>query len=458
MAEKKKTNVAAEQLTAHQETEDKLTSADFLRTLEEFSEKAKKNQNTLAPDDIQSITSNFSLDDGQVESVEKYFEAEGIDILDTNDVEVHDDDLLPIDDDEMNDASQDELRLIETEESETQLVDDGTYTVTDDPVRMYLKEIGRVKLLSSEEEIALAIRIEDGFIAGRLLEGPFASDEDLTVTPEMLDDIEEIREIRDEKVERFDGLVREALEKLAYDGKEAKKELTEANLRLVVSIAKKYIGHGLTFLDLIQEGNIGLMKAVDKFDYRKGFKFSTYATWWIRQAITRAVADQARTIRIPVHMVEQINRYAKTVKSLTLEYGREPTDKELAQQMDVSVEKVNELRQYMAEPMSLDTPVGDEEDTQLGDFIGDDKAVNPADAASFSNLRVQIEEAMSSLTDREQQVLRLRFGLDDGKARTLEEVGTEFGVTRERIRQIESKALRKLRHPNRSRKLKDFME
>ena len=458
MAEKKKTNVAAEQLTAHQETEDKLTSADFLRTLEEFSKKAKKNQNTLAPDDIQSITSNFSLDDGQVESVEKYFEAEGIDILDTNDVEVHDDDLLPIDDDEMNDASQDELRLIETEESETQLVDDGTYTVTDDPVRMYLKEIGRVKLLSSEEEIALAIRIEDGFIAGRLLEGPFASDEDLTVTPEMLDDIEEIREIRDEKVERFDGLVREALEKLAYDGKEAKKELTEANLRLVVSIAKKYIGHGLTFLDLIQEGNIGLMKAVDKFDYRKGFKFSTYATWWIRQAITRAVADQARTIRIPVHMVEQINRYAKTVKSLTLEYGREPTDKELAQQMDVSVEKVNELRQYMAEPMSLDTPVGDEEDTQLGDFIGDDKAVNPADAASFSNLRVQIEEAMSSLTDREQQVLRLRFGLDDGKARTLEEVGTEFGVTRERIRQIESKALRKLRHPNRSRKLKDFME
>jgi len=458
MAEKKKTNVAAEQLMANQEAEDKMTSADFLKTLEEFSEKAKKNQNTLAPDDIQSITSSFSLDDGQVESVEKYFEAEGIDILDTNDAEVHDDELLPIDDDEMNDASQDELRMIETEESETQLVDDGAYTVTDDPVRMYLKEIGRVKLLSSEEEIALAIRIEDGFIASRLLEGPFASDESLTVTPEMLDDIDEIREIRDEKVERFNGLGKEALEKLAYDGKEAKKELTEANLRLVVSIAKKYIGHGLTFLDLIQEGNIGLMKAVDKFDYRKGFKFSTYATWWIRQAITRAVADQARTIRIPVHMVEQINRYAKTVKSLTLEFGREPTDKELATHMDVSVEKVNELRQYMAEPMSLDTPVGDEEDTQLGDFIGDDKAVNPADAASFSNLRVQIEEAMSSLTDREQQVLRLRFGLDDGKARTLEEVGTEFGVTRERIRQIESKALRKLRHPNRSRKLKDFME
>lgn len=273
----------------------------------------------------------------------------------------------------------------------------------DDPVRMYLKEIGRVPLLKPEEEIELAKAMEAG-------------------------------------------------------DEEAKRRLAEANLRLVVSIAKRYVGRGMLFLDLIQEGNLGLIKAVEKFDYRKGYKFSTYATWWIRQAITRAIADQARTIRIPVHMVETINKLIRVSRQLLQELGRDPTPEEIAKEMDISVERVREILKIAQEPVSLETPIGEEEDSHLGDFIEDEDAQAPADAASFMLLREQLEEVLDSLTPREKRVLRLRFGLDDGRARTLEEVGQEFGVTRERIRQIEAKALRKLRHPSRSKKLKDYLE
>jgi len=273
----------------------------------------------------------------------------------------------------------------------------------DDPVRMYLKEIGRVPLLAGEEEIELAKRMEKG-------------------------------------------------------DEEAKRRLAEANLRLVVSIAKRYVGRGMLFLDLIQEGNLGLIKAVEKFDYRKGFKFSTYATWWIRQAITRAIADQARTIRIPVHMVETINKLIRISRQLLQELGREPLPEEIAKEMDIPVERVRDIMKIAQEPVSLETPIGEEEDSHLGDFIEDEDAPAPAEAASFILLKEQLEEVLETLTPREKKVLRLRFGLDDGRARTLEEVGQEFGVTRERIRQIEAKALRKLRHPSRSKKLKDYLE
>ncbi|MFZ5649842.1 MAG: RNA polymerase sigma factor RpoD [Bacillota bacterium] len=273
----------------------------------------------------------------------------------------------------------------------------------DDPVRMYLKEIGRVPLLSPEEEVKLAKRMEQG-------------------------------------------------------DEEAKRKLAEANLRLVVSIAKRYVGRGMLFLDLIQEGNLGLIKAVEKFDYRKGYKFSTYATWWIRQAITRAIADQARTIRIPVHMVETINKLIRVSRQLLQEYGREPTPEEIAREMSITEEKVREIMKIAQEPVSLETPIGEEEDSHLGDFIEDHDARAPAEEASFTLLREQLDEVLKTLTDREQKVLRLRFGLDDGRARTLEEVGQKFGVTRERIRQIEAKTLRKLRHPSRSKKLKDYLD
>jgi len=291
----------------------------------------------------------------------------------------------------------------------------------DDPVRMYLREIGRVPLLSAEEEVRLAKRMERGRL--ELLK-PAANRDYL----------------------------------LIEDGEEAQRRLTEANLRLVVSVAKKYIGRGMSLLDLIQEGNIGLIRAVEKFDYTKGYKFSTYATWWIRQAITRAIADQARTIRIPVHMVETINRLIRISRRLLQDLGREPTSEEIAEQMEISPEKVREIIKVSQEPVSLETPIGEEDDSHLGDFIEDHTALAPADAASHQLLKEQVEDVLDSLTERERKVLQLRFGLDDGRSRTLEEVGKEFHVTRERIRQIEAKALRKLRHPSRSRKLKDYLD
>ena len=291
----------------------------------------------------------------------------------------------------------------------------------DDPVRMYLREIGRVPLLSAEEEVRLARRMERG------------RNEQLRLAA-----------LRDYRI--------------IEDGEEAQRRLTEANLRLVVSVAKKYIGRGMSLLDLIQEGNIGLIRAVEKFDYTKGYKFSTYATWWIRQAITRAIADQARTIRIPVHMVETINRLIRISRRLLQDLGREPTSEEIAEQMEISPEKVREIIKVSQEPVSLETPIGEEDDSHLGDFIEDHTALAPADAASHQLLKEQVEDVLDSLTERERKVLQLRFGLDDGRSRTLEEVGKEFHVTRERIRQIEAKALRKLRHPSRSRKLKDYLD
>ena len=291
----------------------------------------------------------------------------------------------------------------------------------DDPVRMYLREIGRVPLLSAEDEVTLAKRMERG------------------------------------KLERQKPLAQQNI-RIIIDGEEGQRRLTEANLRLVVSVAKKYIGRGMSLLDLIQEGNIGLIRAVEKFDYTKGYKFSTYATWWIRQAITRAIADQARTIRIPVHMVETINRLIRTSRRLLQEMGREPTAEEIAEEMQISADKVREIIKISQEPVSLETPIGEEDDSHLGDFIEDHTALAPAEAASHQILKEQVKDALNGLTQREQEVLRLRFGLDDGRSRTLEEVGKEFKVTRERIRQIEAKALRKLRHPSRSRRLKDYLD
>ena len=305
----------------------------------------------------------------------------------------------------------------------------------DDPVRMYLKEIGKVPLLSADEEINIAMRMEKGDEAKQMLESGVNADG---------------KPLTNEEKKQCQSAI--------DDGTQAKRLLAEANLRLVVSIAKRYVGRGMLFLDLIQEGNLGLIKAVEKFDYRKGYKFSTYATWWIRQAITRAIADQARTIRIPVHMVETINKLIRVSRQLLQEYGREPTPEEIAKAMGISEAKVREIIKIAQEPVSLETPIGEEEDSHLGDFIPDDDAPAPAEAASHALMREQLWDVLNTLTPREQKVLRLRFGLDDGNQRTLEEVGREFKVTRERIRQIEAKALRKLRHPSRSKKLKDYLE
>lgn len=312
--------------------------------------------------------------------------------------------------------------------------DTSVTMLTGDPVRMYLKEIGKVPLLTASEEIDLAMKIEAG-----------------------IDAIEQLEKAEDEGIE-LERRERRRLSRIEQVGLDAKQQLIEANLRLVVSIAKRYVGRGMLFLDLIQEGNLGLIRAVEKFDYTKGFKFSTYATWWIRQAITRAIADQARTIRIPVHMVETINKLVRIQRQLLQEFGREPTPEEIGKEMGLSAERVREIQKISQEPVSLETPIGEEEDSQLGDFIEDDAAVVPPDAASFSMLQEQLTKVLDGLAERERKVIALRFGLEDGHPRTLEEVGREFGVTRERIRQIESKTLAKLRHPSRSSKLKDYLE
>ncbi len=350
----------------------------FAIRLKELLALGKKKKGVLEYKEIMDFLSDIELDSEQIDKIYEYLESQGIDVMGI--VELEDD----------------------TDKDLDLSISDGSINI-DDHVRMYLKEIGKVSLLSADEETELARRMEEG----------------------------------DEY---------------------AKKRLAEANLRLVVSIAKRYVGRGMLFLDLIQEGNLGLIKAVEKFDYRKGYKFSTYATWWIRQAITRAIADQARTIRIPVHMVETINKLIRVSRQLLQEYGREPSDEELAKEMQMPVDKVREIRKIAQEPVSLETPIGEEEDSHLGDFIPDEDIPAPSDAAAYTMLKEQLINVLDTLTEREEKVLRLRFGLDDGRARTLEEVGKEFQVTRERIRQIEAKALRKLRHPSRSKKLKDYLE
>ncbi len=413
-----------EQKTKDQE---ELKLEQMQKKLPELLELAKKKKNVLESQEVSDFFKDLSLSTEQVDRVLDYLEANHVDVLRISD----DDDNILIDD-------EDNEMEVEVEKIDLS-VPDGVSL--EDPVRMYLKEIGKVPLLTAEEEIELAKAMEDGILATEKIE---------IFTARMAEASEEEKEELAAEIK--------ALRRVADEGAEAKKRLAEANLRLVVSIAKRYVGRGMLFLDLIQEGNLGLIKAVEKFDYRKGYKFSTYATWWIRQAITRAIADQARTIRIPVHMVETINKLIRISRQLLQELGREPSPEEIAEEMGMPVERVREILKISQEPVSLETPIGEEEDSHLGDFIQDDNVPVPADAAAFTLLKEQLVEVLSTLTDREQKVLRLRFGLDDGRARTLEEVGKEFNVTRERIRQIEAKALRKLRHPSRSRKLKDYLD
>ena len=388
--------------------------AQFVQTLQDIVDKARKNNDTIRMDEIMGAFEGMDLPVEQMEEIYEHIRNQNIiviqgkgpeDSLDGEpDPEETDDILIDADDDDLLETEDDEIENLDDVEEvrieETSEVLEGVST--EDPVRMYLKEIGNVPLLTSEQEVDLARRVEEG-------------------------------------------------------DPEAKKALTEANLRLVVSIAKKYVGRGMPFLDLIQEGNMGLMKAVDKFDYTKGYKFSTYATWWIRQAITRGIADTGRTIRVPVHMVETINKTLRMTRQLLQELGREPTPEEVADKLGVPASRVREVLKISRDPVSLDTPIGAEDDSHLGDFIEDDTALSPADSATFSMLKEELSNALESLTERERQVVKLRFGLEDGRARTLEEVGKEFNVTRERIRQIEAKALRKLRHPSRSKRLKDFL-
>ena len=367
----------------------------FIEKLNALKELAHTKKNVLEYQEINNFFGDMELDEEKMEKIIEYLENNGIDVFQISDDkdDVDDDIILGMEAD--GEGDEEDIENIDLS------VPDGVSI--EDPVRMYLKEIGKVPLLSADEEVELAKRMEEG-------------------------------------------------------DAEAKKKLAEANLRLVVSIAKRYVGRGMLFLDLIQEGNLGLIKAVEKFDYKKGYKFSTYATWWIRQAITRAIADQARTIRIPVHMVETINKFVRVQRQLLQELGREPYPEEIAEHMNMPVDRVREIQKISLEPVSLETPIGEEEDSHLGDFIQDENVPVPAEAAAFTLLREQLEEVLGTLTEREQKVLKLRFGLEDGRSRTLEEVGREFNVTRERIRQIEAKALRKLRHPSRSRKLKDYLD
>ena len=407
---------------------DEAAKEKFQQKLKDLLALAKKKKNMLEYQEISDFFADMQLEAEQFDKILDFLEANNIDVLRITDDDSDDEILLDVDD-------EDEIEVEKIDLS----VPDGVSI--EDPVRMYLKEIGKVPLLSAEEEIELAKNMEAGAVAKEKIAILKSREENATE--------EELAEIKEEI---------KNLQKDLDAGDEAKKRLAEANLRLVVSIAKRYVGRGMLFLDLIQEGNLGLIKAVEKFDYRKGYKFSTYATWWIRQAITRAIADQARTIRIPVHMVETINKLIRVSRQLLQELGREPSPEEIAAEMNMPVERVREILKISQEPVSLETPIGEEEDSHLGDFIQDDNVPVPADAAAFTLLKEQLVEVLSTLTEREQKVLRLRFGLDDGRARTLEEVGKEFNVTRERIRQIEAKALRKLRHPSRSRKLKDYLD
>ena len=374
----------------------------FAEKLTELLLKAKERKNVLNYQEIADAFQGMPYSAEDAEKTLDFLEANGVDVLRMEE-NPHDDEVLMMSDDDEVGVEEEDDADIDVENIDLSIPEGVSI---EDPVRMYLKEIGKVPLLTADDEIELSKQMEMG---GEI-------------------------------------------------GKKAQQRLAEANLRLVVSIAKRYVGRGMLFLDLIQEGNLGLIKAVEKYDYRKGFKFSTYATWWIRQAITRAIADQARTIRIPVHMVETISKLIRVSRQLLQELGREPTPEEIAKEMNMSVERVREILKISQEPVSLETPIGEEEDSHLGDFIQDDNVPVPADAAAFTLLKEQLVEVLGTLTEREQKVLRLRFGLDDGRARTLEEVGKEFNVTRERIRQIEAKALRKLRHPSRSRKLKDYLD
>ena len=418
MAKKKEENAAVE-------TEE--TKAKFREKLKSLLELGKKKRNILEYQEISDFFRDMNLDEEKMEKVLDFLEANKVDVLRISDGDDEDDDIILDDEDEV------EVEKIDLSVPEGVSVED--------PVRMYLKEIGKVPLLSADEEIELAQKMEAGSVAV----------EKIPLLKERLAETGEEQEKEEIQAEI------KALQLDVDRGSDAKKRLAEANLRLVVSIAKRYVGRGMQLLDLIQEGNLGLMKAVEKFDYTKGYKFSTYATWWIRQSITRAIADQARTIRIPVHMVETINRVLRTSHSMVQKLGREPTTTEIAQELHMEVSKVEEILKIAQEPVSLETPIGEEEDSHLGDFIQDDEASQPSEEASYTLLREQLEEVLSTLTPREEQVLRMRFGLIDGKPHTLEEVGKEFDVTRERIRQIESKALRKLRHPSRSKKLRDFL-
>lgn len=385
--EKKTTSKKSSEKSKGESKQENITAL-YEKKLQELLNNAKEKDSILDINDIRDILKELKLNDEQFKRILDFLEKHGIEILR---LEPDEENLLA----ELDEDDEEDLENLDLS------VPEGIST--EDPVRMYLKEIGKVPLLTADQETELAKKMEQG-------------------------------------------------------DWEARKQLSEANLRLVVSIAKRYVGRGMPFLDLIQEGNLGLIKAVEKFDYRKGYKFSTYATWWIRQAITRAIADQARTIRIPVHMVETINKLIRVSRQLLQEYGREPTPEEIAKEMDMPADKVREIQKISLDPVSLETPIGEEEDSHLGDFIPDENVPVPAEAATFTLLREQLEEVLGTLTEREQKVLILRFGLEDGRARTLEEVGREFNVTRERIRQIEAKALRKLRHPSRSRKLRDYLE
>ena len=450
-------------MAANKSKENVVLSNELETVVKSLVSRAQANGGVVTEDDIQVAVKNIDLDGDELSDIYDAVRERGIDITAANEGEVSaeidsdfdaddsdfDDDIDDLDDDDEDSELRKEAKAVNealratsrpktkkrSSRARTRRADAATtIMLTGDPVRMYLKEIGKVDLLTAAEEVDLAMKIEAGTEAAARLEAHEAGEAELTRA-------EMRRLMRIEQV-----------------GLEAKQALISANLRLTVSIAKRYVGRGMMFLDLIQEGNLGLIRAVEKFDYTKGFKFSTYASWWIRQAITRAIADQARTIRIPVHMVETINKLIRIQRQLLQDLGRDPTPEEIGEEMGMSPDRVREIQKISQEPVSLETPIGEEEDSQLGDFIEDSSAVAPPDAASDSMLREQLDQVLDSLADRERKVIKFRFGLEDGHPRTLEEVGREFGVTRERIRQIESKTLAKLRHPSRSGRLKDYME